>query len=807
MKLFKIGTSKRKSLDKEYVSKQGRKSDKTKPMFDDSDFAEPDVDNAMKNVEGDAETQRRNTTEQITTNEDTVNTVGTKTRTPSVIGGKKPASSKKRPRAEKPNERSIKMIKNIERLGSGKEQSVEKEKELSEEELHKLLVVVPAEEVYVEALQVKYKMHKHMLKGCHVFLAHVTSKEIEDKSEKKRLEDIDLIAGVAPVARAPYRLAPSEMKELSDQLQELSDKGFIRQLNKPMVKNRYPLLRIDNLFDQLQGSNVYSKIDLRSGYHQLRVCKPYLDKFVIVFIDDILIYSKNKKEHEEYLKAIMELLKKEELYAKFSKYEFWIPKSMTKLTQSGVKFDLGDKAEAAFQLIKLKLCSRFWLYLKEVKILSYTAMLRSKNYMTHDLELGAVVFALKIWRHYLYGTKCTVFTDHKSLQQILDQKELNIIQHRWKDIPKDKLETHADGTLCLNGRSWLPCYRDVRTMIMHESHKSKYSIHPGSDKMYQDMKKLYWWHNMKADIATYWDNITMDFITKLPKLSQGYNTIWVIIDRLTKSAIFVPMRETDPMEKLARMYLKEKALGTSLDMSTAYHSQIDGQSERTIQTLEDMLRTCVIDFGKGWVNHLPLVEFSYNNSCHGSIKAAPFEALYGRKYRSPVCCAEVIEVQLISPEIVQETTEKIIQIKQRIQAVRYRQKSYTDLKRKPMEFQNGDRVMLKVGAIAYKLELPQELSRVYNMFHVSNLKKCYDDEPLSVSLDVLHIDDKFHFVEEPVKIIDREVKRLKQSRISIVKVRWNSRRGPEFTWGREDQFRKKYLHLFTKTAPSSSAAS
>ncbi|GJS39751.1 putative reverse transcriptase domain-containing protein [Tanacetum coccineum] len=194
-----------------------------------------------------------------------------------------------------------------------------------------------------------------------------------------------------------------------------------------------------------------------------------------------------------------------------------------------------------------------------------------------------------------------------------------------------------------------------------------------------------------------WDNITMDFVTKLPKSSQGYDTIWVIVDRLTKSAIFTPIRETDSMEKLARMYLKEKALGTNLDMSTAYHPQTDGQSERTIQTLEDMLRACVIDFGNGWVRHLPLVEFSYNNSYHASIKAAPFEALYGRKCRSPVCWAEVGQVQLTGPEMVQETTEKVIQIKQRMQAARDRQKSYADLKRKPMEFQVGDRVMLKVS--------------------------------------------------------------------------------------------------------------
>ncbi|GJT54622.1 putative reverse transcriptase domain-containing protein [Tanacetum coccineum] len=330
------------------------------------------------------------------------------------------------------------------------------------------------------------------------------------------------------------------------------------------------------------------------------------------------------------------------------------------------------------------------------------------------------------------------------------------------------------------------------------------------------------------------------FVTKLPKSSQGYDTIWVIVDRLTKSAIFIPMKETDPLEKLARMYLKEvvtrhgipvsiicdrdprfasnfwrslqKALGTSLDMSTAYHPQTDGQSERTIQTLEDMLRACVIDFGNGWVKHLPLVEFSYNNSYHASIKAAPFEALYGRKCRSPVCWAE------------------------RMQAARDRQKSYADLKRKPMEFEVGDKVMLKVspwkgvvrfgkrgklnprfvgpfkvikrvGDVAYKLELPEELSRVHNTFHVSNLKKCHADEPLAVPLDGLHFDDKLQFVEEPIEITDREVKRLKRSRIPLVKVRWNSKRGPEFTWEREDQFRKKYPHLFSKTGPSSSAAS
>ncbi|GJW95110.1 putative reverse transcriptase domain-containing protein [Tanacetum coccineum] len=373
------------------------------------------------------------------------------------------------------------------------------------------------------------------------------------------------------------------------------------------------------------------------------------------------------------------------------------------------------------------------------------------------------------------------------------------------------LEPRADGTLCLKNKSWIPCFGNLRALIMHESHKSKYSIHPGSDKMYQDLNKLYWWPNMKAKIATYvskcmtcakvkaeyqkpssllvqpiipirkWENITMDFVTKLPKMTSGQDTIWIIIDRLTKFAHFLPMKETDSMKKLTRQYLKEVVSrhGVPVLIISDRDSKFTSHFWKSLnEALEDMPRACVMDFGKGWDRHLPLIEFSYNNSYHTSIKVAPFEALYGRKCRSPICWAEVGDAQLTGPEIVRETTEKIIQIKHRLQASRDRQRSYADKRRKPLEFQVGDKVMLKVSpwkgvirfgkrgklnpryigpfkilakvrTVAYRLELPEKLSRVHSTFHVSNLKKCLSDEPLAIPLDEIHVDDKLNFIEEP----------------------------------------------------------
>nr|GEZ23467.1 retrotransposable element Tf2 [Tanacetum cinerariifolium] len=281
----------------------------------------------------------------------------------------------------------------------------------------------------------------------------------------------------------------------------------------------------------------------------------------------------------------------------------------------------------------------------------------------------------------------------------------------------------------------------IRVSLKDCTWDQQYLIHPRSNKMYQDLKKLYWGQNMKAEIATYkWENITMDFVTKLRQASTGQDTIWVIVDRLTKSAHFLLMKEDDSMEKLTRQYLKEVV--SRHEMPVSIISDRDGKfTYQFWQSLQKAL---------GWDRHLPLVKFLYNKNYHTSIKAAPFEALYGRKCRSPVCWTEVGDAQLTGPKIIHETTEKIIQIKKRIQAARDRQKSYTDRRRNPLEFQVRDKVMLK----------------------------------------------------EPVEIIDLEVKRLKQSHISIMKVRWNSRHGPKFTWEHEDQMQKKYPYLFANPAPS-----
>nr|GEZ91901.1 putative reverse transcriptase domain-containing protein [Tanacetum cinerariifolium] len=459
-----------------------------------------------------------------------------------------------------------------------------------------------------------------------------------------------------------------------------------------------------------EGDILKMAFGTRYGQYEFQVMPFGLTNAPAVFMD---LMNRDEKEYEEHLRQIIELLKKEELYAKFSKYEFWIPKDLRGITEDSLK-DSQKKIRQAYDQAYSKEAlpegsEDFIVYcsasnkglgavlMQREKVISYASRqlkVHEKNYTTHNLELGAVertrtaIKSLSLGNdHWLPREILNAQTEARKPENIKKEDVGGMLVGNSKD--PEKLEPHADGTLCLN--------------------------------------------------------------------------------------------ETDPIDKLARIYLKEvitrhgipvsiisdrdprfesnfwrslqNALGTRLDMSTAYHPETDGQSERTIQTLEDMLRACAIDFVKGWVNHLPLVELSYNNNYHTSIKVAPFEALYGRRCRSPVCWTEVGEAQILDPEFIQETTEKIVQIKQRIQAARDRQKSYADLKRKPMKFHVEDNVMLKVLPWKRVVRFGKRGKlnpRVHNTFHVSNLKKCHADEPLAVPLDGLHFDDKLHFVEEPV---------------------------------------------------------
>nr|GEW60058.1 putative reverse transcriptase domain-containing protein [Tanacetum cinerariifolium] len=632
-------------------------------------------------------------------------------------------------------------------------------------------------------------------------------------SRLKVITCIKALPGAAPVARAPYRLAPSEMKELSVQLQELLKKGFIhpssspwgasvlfvknkdgsfrmcidyRELNKLTVKNQYPLLRIEDLFDQLQELGIEFQVmpfgltNTPAVFMDLmnHVCKPYLDKFVIVFIDDISVYSKDEEEQEKHLKIILELLKKERLgvhvdpakikaikswvapttpmevrqflgltgYYRFIKGFSLISKPLTKLTQKNKKYEWG-KEEEAFQSLKKKLCSAPILALPEgtkdfvvycdaslkgygavlmqrEKVIAYASRqlkVHEENYTTHDLELGVVVFALRLWRHYLYGTKCVVFIDHKSLHYILNQKESNLRQQRWIELLSDydcKIRYHpGKGKVVADALSRKEKDKSLRVKAEHQKPFG----------LLQQPEIPVW----------KWERIIMDFVSGLPRTPSGYDTIWVIVDRLIKSAHFLPMKKTDSIEKLTRLYLKEIVCRHGVPVSII--SDRDSHfTERTIQTLEDMLRAYVIDFGSRWDRHLPLVEFSYNNSYYASIKATPYEALYGRKCRSPG-------------------------------VVRFGKR-----KKLSPRYIGPFKILARVSLVANTLELPEELKGIHSTFHVSNLKKCLAKGDVVIPLDEIQLDDKLHMIEEPVEVVDREVKRLRQSRIPIVKVRWNS---------------------------------
>ncbi|WOH15373.1 hypothetical protein DCAR_0934911 [Daucus carota subsp. sativus] len=788
-----------------------------------------------------------------------------------------------------------------------------------------------------------------------------------------------------------------------------------------------------------------------------KVFQPFLDKFVIVFIDDILVYSKSKSEHEEHLRTALQILRENQLYAKLSKCEFWldhvvflghvisskgievdpkkieaiwnweVPKNvtevrsflgmagyyrrfvegfsriagpMTKLLRKNVPFQWTEEAQQSFDELKRRLTSApvlttpsgqggFVVYsdasqqglgcvlMQYGKVIAYASrQLRphEKSYPVHDLELAAIVFALKIWRHYLYGETFQIFTDHKSLKYLMSQKELNMRQRRWVELLKDydcTLEYHPgkanivadalsrkcssvanlqgstfpslvelrkmniglevdtcgvllatlnirpvlkeriqkaqindpklrdavervrqgqetqftlyEDTLMLGNRICVPNDEDLRREILDEAHNAPYAMHPGATKMYNTMKSHYWWSGMKRDVAEFtakcltcqqvkvehqapagklhplsipewkWEKITMDFVTNLPKTRKGNDAIWIIVDRLTKSAHFLPIRWGCTLDHLAQRYVNEivrlhgvpisivsdrdprftsrfwkslqEAMGTRLNFSTAFHPQTDGQSERTIQTLEEMLRACVIEFKGSWDEYIALMEFAYNNHFHSSIGMAPYEALYGRKCRSPLYWDKEGTIILEGPELVQNAVDKVNIVKAKLKATQDRQKSYVDQNRREMEYQVGDKVFLKVspwkgvmrfsnkgklspryigpyeiiekiGPLAYRLALPPELSQIHDVFHVSMLRR-YRSDPTHVLKDPgIEINDNLSYIEEPVKIIGHKTKQLRNREIPLVKVLWRNHAVEEATWETEEHMRSKYPHLF-----------
>ncbi|KAL4388250.1 hypothetical protein GQ457_09G016270 [Hibiscus cannabinus] len=749
-----------------------------------------------------------------------------------------------------------------------------------------------------------------------------------------------------------------------------------------------------------------------------RVFKPYLDKFVVVFIDGILIYSRNKDEHAEHLRIVLQILRERQLFAKFSKCEFWLSKvsflghvisaegikvdpkkiqtvidwrppknvgevrsflglagyyrrfvkgfstialPLTKLLRKDQLFNWSENQQRSFDQLKQALThapvlvqpesgKEFTVYsdashsglgcvlMQNENVLAYASRQlkpHELNYPTQDLELAAIVFALKIWRHYLYGEKCHMFTDHKSLKYLLTQNDLNLRQRRWMELLKDydlvidyhpgkanvfadalsrkpnfaslainahfrltkewkflselqvqsslilrikelqqvdpefrkivvKLESEpnsefsikSNGLLYFRDRVCIPDDVELKKEILDEAHQSSFSIHPGSLKMYKDLKPLYWWPGMKAAITDYvsrcltcqevkiehqaptgllqplkfpqwkWEKITMDFVTGLPITPRKNDAVWVIVDRFTKSAHFIPVRVNLSSDILAELYIREKALGTRVNLSTAFHPQTNGQSERVIQILEDMLRACVIDFGRNWEKSIPLVEFAYNNSYQTSIQMAPFEALYGRRCRTPVCWSELGENKVLGPQLLKETEEQVQVIHNRLKQAFDRQKAYADTKRRDIQYSVSDRVFLKVspwkkvlrfgkkgklspryigpfevieriGPVAYRLALPPEFDKIHNVFHVSILRRYRSDPSHVLEPEEVELNPDLSYEEEPIQILDREIKRLRNKNIALVKVLWRNHKVEEATWESEEIMQKQYPHLFS----------
>jgi hypothetical protein len=690
-------------------------------------------------------------------------------------------------------------------------------------------------------------------------------------------------------------------------------------------------------------------------------------------------------------------------YRRFIKGFSTLSGPLTTLTRKNAPYIWSDECKASFQELKQRLVTAPVLTLpnesvgyvvytdasrkglrcvlmQEGRVVAYASRQlkdHEKNYPTQDLELAAVVHALKIWRHYLYGAWCEIHTDHQSLKYLFTQKDLNMRQRRWLELIKDydsqvfyhpgkanvvadalsrksrdaeaetattidelaqqfsvvqinntltgesptlaalvvqpltreririaqendeelreliakarngeasEFQITSEGVLkTKDGRTIVPNHAELRREILNEAHQTQYTIHPRNTKMYQDLKKKFWWRGMKRNVAEYvarcpscqlvkaehqrptgplqpldvsmwkWDQIAMDFVVGLPRAPSGQDAIWVVVDRLTKSAHFLPIKITDSLEKLAELYVREivrlhgvpvsivsdrdsrftskfwerlqGAMGTKLHFSTAYHPQSDGQSERTIQTLEDMLRLCVLDFKGNWIKYIPLVEFAYNNSFQATIGMAPYEALYGRKCRSPLYWDEVGERQLLGPEMIQDTKDKVALIRKRMLTAQSRQKSYADKHRRKLEFEIGDHVYIKVspmkgvvrfgkkgklspryvgpfqvtgivGPVAYKVELPSSMTGIHDVFHVSQLRKCVHDPLHIISYEPLDIQPDLTYEEVPVRILDHKEQQLRTKTIPLVKVLWRNHNVEEASRELERDMRERHPHLF-----------
>ncbi|XP_070005375.1 uncharacterized protein [Nicotiana sylvestris] len=742
---------------------------------------------------------------------------------------------------------------------------------------------------------------------------------------------IDLVPGTQPISIPPYCMAPAELRELKVQLQELLDKGLIRPSVSPWGA---PVLFVKKKDGTMRMFSFLGHVVSRDG----------------IQVDPKKIEAVRDWPRPTTPTEIRSFLGLAGYYRRFVEGFSKIATPLTRLTQKGVAFQWSNECEESFQKLKVALTTTpilthptgagfFIIYcdasrvglgcvlMQNGKVVAYDSRQlknHEKNYITHDLELAAIVFALKIWRHYLYGEPCEIYTDHKSLQYIFKQRDLNLRQRRWLELLKDydltilyhpgKANVVADalsrksmgslarftaeerpmvmdiqalanrgvridhtlsgrllaglvaqsslvgqvkalqfedshlaklrdrvqnedvklfaidseGVLRRHGRLCILMVGDVKQLILEEAHNSRYSIHPGATKMYQDLRELYcgkvkYEHQKPGGVMQNliipewkWEMITMDFVVGLPRTFRKYDSVWVIVDRLTKSAHFIPVRVTHVAEQLADIYLREivrlhgvpisiisdrgaqftaefwksfqKSLGSHVELSTAFHPQTDGQSERVIQILEDMLRACVIDFGGHWDDQLPLAEFAYNNSYQSSIQIAPFEALYGRKCHSPVGWFEPGEAQLLGPDLVQQALEKVALIRERLRTAQSRQKSYADKRVRDLEFMKGEKVFLKVSPM-------KGVMRFGRKGKLSPRRYVRDDSHKIQPEDV-ELDENLTYEEGPISILDRQMRQLRSKKIASVKVLWRNHPTEEATWEFEADMRSKYPQLF-----------